>query len=146
MSPLSTTADLPQTSCNNSKLSFNAPEIELQRIQAEIARRSLHEFVRLAWPILEPATPFVDSMHVEAICLHLQAISENRLRHLIINVPPGHAKSLLAAVFWPVWDWIHNPARRWLFASYSADLSVRDRVRSGNNWKQCASASGASAL
>ena len=38
--------------------------------------------------------------------------------NLIINVPPGHAKSLLTAVFWPAWVWIDQPADRWLFASY----------------------------
>jgi hypothetical protein len=53
--------------------------------------------------VLEPSTPFVDGLHIQAICLHLQAITEGRLAHLIINVPPGHAKSLLTAVFWPAW-------------------------------------------
>jgi len=48
---------------------------------------------------------------------------------LIINVPPGHAKSLLTAVFWPAWVWIDNPQTRWLFASYSAQLSVRDSLK-----------------
>ena len=51
------------------------------------------------------------------------------MRNLIINVPPGHAKSLLSAVFWPAWVWIDWPQMRWLFASYSATLSVRDSVK-----------------
>ena len=67
-------------------------------LQAEKARRRLHEFVRQAWHVLEPSTPFVDGIHVEAICSHLQALIEGRIRDLIINVPPGHAKSLLSAV------------------------------------------------
>jgi len=54
---------------------------------------------------------------------------EGRLLNLIINVPPGHAKSLLTAVFWPAWWWIHAPETRFLFASYSASISVRDSVR-----------------
>jgi hypothetical protein len=40
-------------------------------------------------------------MHMRAICEHLQAVIEGRIRDLIINVPPGHAKSLLTSVFWP---------------------------------------------
>lgn len=56
-----------------------------------------------AWPILEPETEFVDGIHVHAICLHLQAVTEGRIPNLIINIPPGHAKSLLVAVFWPAW-------------------------------------------
>ena len=47
-----------------------------------------HEFVCQAWPVLEPETPFVEGIHVDAICEHLQAITEGRLRNLIINVPP----------------------------------------------------------
>jgi hypothetical protein len=70
-------------------------------LNAEKARRRLHEFVRQAWHVLEPETPFVDGIHVQAICEHLQAVTEGRIRNLIINVPPGHAKSLLSAVFWP---------------------------------------------
>jgi predicted phage terminase large subunit-like protein len=98
-------------------------------LKAEKARRSLYEFVVQAWHVLEPETPFVDGMHMRAICEHLQAITECRIRNLIINVPPGHAKSLLTAVFWPAWVWIDRPESRWLFASYSASLSLRDSVR-----------------
>jgi hypothetical protein len=37
-------------------------------------------------------------------------------------------KSLLVAVFWPAWEWIRWPERRWLFSSYGAQLSIRDSV------------------
>ena len=76
------------------------------RLKAEKARRRLHEFVMQAWHVLEPETPFVEGIHVLAICDHLQAVTEGRIRNLIINVPPGHAKSLLTAVFGPAWVWI----------------------------------------
>jgi len=42
---------------------------------------------------------------------------------------PGHAKSLLVAVFWPAWAWIEHPETRWLFSSYSANLAIRDSVK-----------------
>ena len=99
------------------------------QLQAEKARRSLREFVRQAWPVLEPSTPFVDGIHVRAICDHLQAVTDGRIRDLIMNVPPGHAKSLLVCVFWPAWMWIDRPQTRFLFASYAAGLSVRDSVK-----------------
>ena len=75
-------------------------------LKMEKARRRLHEFVVQGWHVLEPDTPFVDGIHVHAICDHLQALTEGRMRNLIINVPPGHAKSLLTAVFWPAWVWM----------------------------------------
>ena len=79
--------------------------------------------------MLEPDVPFVDGIHVRAICEHLQAVTQGRIRNLIINVPPGHAKSLLTAVFWPAWTWIDHPESRWLFSSYREPLATRDSVR-----------------
>ena len=79
--------------------------------------------------MLEPDTPFVDGIHMRAICEHLQAVTEGRIGNLIINVPPGHAKSLLTAVFWPAWVWIHHPETRWLFSSYREPLATRDSIR-----------------
>jgi hypothetical protein len=109
--------------------SWQGPKLSLLGLQAEKARRSFYEFVCQGWHVLEPNTPFVDGIHVQAICLHLQAVNAGQIRDLIINVPPGHAKSLLVAVFWPAWVWIDRPHTRFLFASYSATLSVRDSLR-----------------
>src|ERR1039457_4938317 len=52
-----------------------------------------------------------------------------RVPHLFINIPPGHAKSLLTAVFWPAWVWIDHPEARWLFSSYREPLATRDSVK-----------------
>jgi predicted phage terminase large subunit-like protein len=105
------------------------PAFRLLHLRREKARRSFREFVEQAWHVLEPGTPFVDGIHVEAICHHLQAVTEGKIRNLIINVPPGHAKSLLAAVFWPAWVWIDHPQARWLFSSYREPLATRDSVK-----------------
>ena len=87
------------TSRNRSKKAqlWNGPQrLELE---AEKAQRQLREFVRQAWHVPQPETPFIDGIHLDAICQHLQAVSEGQVQNLIINVPPGHAKSLLTAVF-----------------------------------------------
>jgi predicted phage terminase large subunit-like protein len=98
-------------------------------LKAEKARRRLREFVEQAWHVLEPSTVFVPGMACDAICEHLQAVSEGRIGDLIINVPPGSAKSLLTAVFWPAWVWIDHPETRWIFSSYNAALAIRDSVK-----------------
>lgn len=98
-------------------------------IDAELATRSLGRFVRQAWPVVEPATPFAPGWHIDAIVEHLEAVSRGQIRNLLINVPPRHMKSLLVAVFWPAWEWIRWPERRWLFSSYGAQLSIRDSVK-----------------
>jgi predicted phage terminase large subunit-like protein len=101
----------------------------LEEIRAEKARRSLHVFMRQAWHVVEPGTPFVDGWHLHAICAHLEAVSAGHIRNLLINIPPRHAKSLTVAVFWPTWEWLTHPERRWLFASYALSLSVRDSLK-----------------
>ena len=119
-------------------------------IERELATRQLREFVRQAWPIIEPSTPFVPGWHIYAIIEHLEAISRGQIRKLLINVPPRHMKRLLVSVFWPAWEWIRWPDRRWLFASYAESLAIRDNVRSRrliqsawyqNNWGATASSS-----
>ena len=66
---------------------------------------------------------------MDAICEHLEAISRGDIRNLLITIPPRHMKSLAVSVFWPCWEWIRWPQRRWLYASYAESLSIRDSVR-----------------
>lgn len=98
-------------------------------LEAQRLKRTLSDFVRAAWHLVEPATPLVWNWHLEAICLHLQAVTEGRVRKLIINVPPRTGKSTLVSVLWPCWEWARNPAVRFMFASYAQQLSLRDSVR-----------------
>src|ERR1700689_1951209 len=98
-------------------------------IERELATRSLPEFVRQAWPVVEPSTPFVPGFHIGAIMEHLEALTFGQIRNLLINVPPRHMKSLLVSVFWPAWEWIRFPERRWLYSSYGAQLSIRDSIK-----------------
>ncbi|MEN6603778.1 MAG: hypothetical protein ABFD86_15315 [Bryobacteraceae bacterium] len=102
---------------------------ELRKRRSDSARKSFRAFVEQAWHVLEPGTEFVPGIHVDAICEHLQAVIEGRIKDIVINNPPGHAKSLLTCVFWPAWAWIDHPELRWLFSSYRADLAIRDSVK-----------------
>jgi predicted phage terminase large subunit-like protein len=90
------------------------------------AERYLKAFITAAWPVVQPGTDFIDGPHLDALCEHLTAVTRGEIRNLLINVPPRHMKSLAVGVFWPAWEWIFAPQRRWLFASYAANLSERD--------------------
>lgn len=63
------------------------------------------------------------------MCTHLEAVGRGEVPRLVINIPPGHMKSLLVSVFFPAWMWTHRPSWRSLFSSYGHDLAVRDSVR-----------------
>lgn len=101
----------------------------LADLDRELSRRSLVEFIRLGWHVVEPATPYIHGWHIDAIAEHLEAVSRGDIRNLVINMPPRHAKSLLVSVFWPVWEWTQHPERRWLYSSYAASLSIRDSLK-----------------
>lgn len=82
--------------------------------------QSFYEFVEAAWPVIEPGTELVKNWHLEAMCSHLQAISEGRLSPwLIINVPPGSSKSTIVAVLWQAWEWGPCGKRHLRFVSTS---------------------------
>ena len=101
----------------------------IDEVDQELAARGLREFVRQAWPVVEPATEFVSGWHLDAICEHLEAVTRGQIHRLLISVPPRHMKSLAVSVFWPCWEWITHPERRWLFCSYAAGLAIRDSVK-----------------
>lgn len=105
----------------------NKAKIEIDR---ELIRRGgLAEFYRLGWNTIEGSKPCVMGRHINVIAEHLEAVSKGQIRRLLINIPPRHSKSTLASVMWPVWDWITNPWRQFLFLSYSHSLSIRDNVK-----------------
>ena len=95
-------------------------------LEGERLRRKLSDFVKACWHVLLPSTPLVWHWAMGAICEHLQAVSDGQIDRLIINVPPGMAKSTLVAVLWPVWEWAGNPQVQWLFATYASNLTFRD--------------------
>ncbi len=100
----------------------------IEEIRAEKARRSLSCFIRHFWRYIDPSE-YIPGWHIDAICEHLQAVSDGSIRRLIINIPPRHMKSIATAVAWPAWDWVDTPERRFLFASYAQFLSVRDSAK-----------------
>ena len=110
-----------------------SPAVLLDLVRKEQERRaasaSLYEFVRQAWPVVEPGVPFIPSWHIEEICEHLEAITAGDIRKLLINIPPRHSKSTIVSVMWPMWEWQVQPEEKFLCASYSGVLSIRDNLK-----------------
>src|ERR1035437_1644266 len=114
---------------HNQNAQCAAPAIpSLDSLLVEKARRSLKEFIRTAWPIVEPS-PLIWGWHIDAIAEHLEAITAGQLKRLLITIPPRHGKSLIVSVLWSSWEWATRPEGRWLFASYAESLSIRDNVK-----------------
>lgn len=103
--------------------------IDLASVDRELSRRAFIEFVKIAWEHVEPGAPFVHNWHLDVIAEHLEAVAHGLIKRLVINVPPGATKSLLAAVFFPAWDWTIQPSKRFIYACYNDNLSRRDSRR-----------------
>lgn len=101
----------------------------LEDVDRALAEASLYEFVKQAWAVVEPGRKFVDGAHIKAICDHYEAVTEGRMRKLIVNIPPRCMKSLIVGVFWPAWVWIKHPEKRFNFASCNITLAIRDSVK-----------------
>ena len=110
-------------------LSKESYDRELKRSFA--APGGLLKFVKHFWHVLEPEASFMSGWALEAMCLHLEAVSRGQITRLLINISPGAMKSLLTNVFWPAWEWgaLNRPSIRYLSFSYSANYPERDNRR-----------------
>lgn len=108
-------------------------EIELRKRISELktaqCEKSLAEFTRQAWHIIEPETPLMWNWHLDVLCSYLEAAHHRKIIRLIINVPPGSLKSILVSVMFPAWVWISRPDQRILGISNVQDLAIRDATK-----------------
>jgi predicted phage terminase large subunit-like protein len=98
--------------------------IELEQCQSW----SLSTFIKQAWHVIEPSDPYIGGWCIDAMCEHLEAVTNAQITRIIFNVPPGLMKSLLINVFFPMWEWgvkklTHH---RFINASHNIDLPIRD--------------------
>lgn len=97
-------------------------------VEAELVRRSLADAVKYFWPV-HHADPAIWNWHMDAICDHIQAVFDGEFDRLIINVPPGLAKSLTTSVYAPGWRWLTKPQDDFLSISGNPDVVMRDAKR-----------------
>lgn len=90
---------------------------------------SLHAFILEFWDEVMGDIEFMDNWHIKAICDHLQACCEGKIKIMIINIAPRCMKSLIISVFFPAWLWTHNPSSKFFNLSGTFSLAVRDNIR-----------------
>jgi predicted phage terminase large subunit-like protein len=100
--------------------------------QAQRLEASLIDFVEAAWPALDPAE-YQSCWAIDALCEHLQALSEGQIRNLLVNISPRTGKTTIASVCFPAWLWaqsartfLKGPQVRFLCGSYNHDLSLNN--------------------
>lgn len=103
-------------------------EDKVDGVATKLAANSFRHFFRQAWQVIEPGTQLLSSWYIDAECDHAQAVTEGKIRNLIVNQPPRTLKSSIWAVAWPAWVWIKNPEQRWLYGSFGMAPAIRDSV------------------
>ena len=88
-----------------------------------VLRHDLMSFIERCFYELNPQTPFLSSLHIEAIAEKLEACRLGRLGGSIITIPPRHLKSLCGSIALPAWYLGHNPAGQVICVSYAQDLA-----------------------
>ena len=109
--------------------------IDRERI---LLRNNLRLYIKKAWHVVEPSTPYLENWHIDLIAEYLEAVTAGQINRLLINLPPRSAKSTCVSIMWPTWVWTreafpgkpHNsvlegPGTRWLFASYADELRTK---------------------
>lgn len=101
---------------------------ELDKLDAE---ERLMDYCRQSWHVLEPARPMKTGWAIEQVAEHLEYVHHGHILRLLVNVPPGFMKSMLFNVFFPTWEWgpRNRPDLRYVHASYTDVLTVRDNVK-----------------
>lgn len=100
-------------------------------IERDYCRRSLSNFIKRAWHVLEPAQPYIHGRHIDVMGEHLEAITKGQITRLLINIPPGTMKSMCTAVLWPAWEWgpMGMAHIRFIGASYKEEgVATRDNL------------------
>jgi hypothetical protein len=96
---------------------------------------SLLSFVEGAWPSLDP-TQYQSCWAIDALCEHLQAVTEGQIKKLLVNFPPRCGKTLVTSVCFPAWTWARSehsflsvPQVRFLCGSYNDDLPLQNSTK-----------------
>jgi predicted phage terminase large subunit-like protein len=93
-----------------------------------LARRSLSAFAAA----IEPPDFDATAPHVLAVCRELEAVERGEIRRLVVNLPPRHSKSTLAAILFPIWCLGRSRRRSVIIAAYSDELA-RDHGRAARD-------------
>lgn len=101
-----------------------------RREEKKRCEESYEQFVKSAWSVLEPDTNVIWNWHMTYLCTVIQRAlervsrKEKRVKHLLVNIPPSSAKSMLFTRMPNAWAWIKWPWMRFLSSSYAGDLSL----------------------
>ncbi len=112
------------------EMMLTLPRAQMEALyQIRLAELSFYEFFKQAWSHLErKGIDYEDNWHIKALCDHLQACFEGKIKNLILNLSPRCGKSTIFIAFF-AWVWLKKPETQFMFASHSFDLATEGSRR-----------------
>ena len=89
-----------------------------------VLRYDLAAFIQKTFQTLSPGQRYDDNWHIQAMARGLQQTVDGNVKRLLITLPPRNLKSISAVAF-SAWALGHDPSKRIVCASYSADLASK---------------------
>jgi predicted phage terminase large subunit-like protein len=105
-------------------------QLILDEVEKRACEKSLAQFIKSSWHIIEPGRELIWNWHLDVICAYLEKISDGTLKRLIINIPPGTMKSSVVSVGYPAWKWVKDPEHKFLGITNEQGLALRDALKS----------------
>jgi predicted phage terminase large subunit-like protein len=88
-------------------------------------RQDFVSFVRKVFHVLNPSAKFYMNWHICRIAYVLEQVRLGTIKRLMITVPPRSLKSIMCSVALPAFVLGHDPTKRLIVVSYSADLAIK---------------------
>jgi predicted phage terminase large subunit-like protein len=101
------------------------------QIEAELGKRSLYEFFKMASKVLEPSTHWDYNWHFKYVCEILQSEFERIMRNepknkdIILSLPFRCGKSILASTIFPAWGLMRDPTIPIINISATQELATK---------------------
>ncbi|MDR0664291.1 MAG: hypothetical protein LBF86_02035 [Helicobacteraceae bacterium] len=99
--------------------------------ERELARRNFLEFMRYSFRYIY-AREFKHNWHHGYLAEVFSAVERGEINRVLLNMPPSYGKTEQAARQFISWALGRNPQRKFIYATYGADLSEQVSVQTRN--------------
>ena len=89
-----------------------------------LIRTDFLSFVRKAYRHDHDGNKLGREKYIDYLCHELDLVAEGETKRLVINLPPRHLKTFLAAIYLPAWLLAHNPSAKIMIITYSDQLAA----------------------
>ena len=117
-----------KTLTRNSRILSCSPQLVLSPSIAHVnaaCRKDLVSFVRKSFHVLNPSAIFYMNWHICAIAHCLEQVRLGKIKRVMITVPPRSLKTIMCSVAFPAFVLGHDPSKRLIVVSYSADVAIK---------------------